>query len=89
MFNNHPLNTNPFNSILGLTILPTYNFFFTVLLPILLGIAFAVYVFKDAENNKSRPLNIPPIVWSLLVLTSPSLGLIAYWLINKANFTKE
>ena len=55
------------------------------ILPIrlLVGLFLAVTVYRNGKRREALEYGIPPIVWSVIVLVDPVLGLIAYWLINR------
>ena len=56
-----------------------------LILPIrlLLGLFLAVVVFRNGKRREALEFHIPPIVWSILVLIDPVIGLFVYWFINR------
>lgn len=49
---------------------------------LLLGLLLGLLVWRDARSRPQRPFLVPPVVWGLICLVDPILGLLAYWLIH-------
>jgi hypothetical protein len=56
-----------------------------VIFPIrfLASLFLAVAVYRNGVRREALEFRIPPIVWSVLVLAEPALGLFVYWFINR------
>jgi hypothetical protein len=56
-----------------------------VIFPIrlLVSLFLAVAVYRNGVRREALEFRIPPIVWSVLVLAEPALGLFVYWFINR------
>jgi hypothetical protein len=50
---------------------------------IIITLFVAVAVYRNGTRREALEYRIPPIVWCGLVLIEPTLGLIAYWLVNR------
>jgi len=55
-----------------------------------IGILFAAFwVFTDASKRDNLAFNIPPLLWTLIVLVSPALGILIYWIIHNSNLRSK
>lgn len=63
--------------------LGTYSAIVIYPIRLLVGLFFAVVVFRNGRRREVLEYRIPPIVWSAIVLVDPVFGLLAYWLINR------
>jgi hypothetical protein len=52
-----------------------------------LTLAFVVY--RDANAQERCALEIPPLLWGLMVLISPIWGLLVYWLLHHSVLIRE
>jgi hypothetical protein len=56
-----------------------------VIFPIrfLVSLFIAVAVYRNGMRREALEFRIPPVVWAVLVLAEPALGLFVYWFINR------
>jgi len=53
------------------------------------GVIAAFWVFTDASKRDNLAFNIPPLLWTLIVLVSPALGILIYWIIHNSNLRSK
>ena len=63
--------------------LGTYSTWMIFPIRFLVSLFLAVAVYRNGARREALEFGIPPIVWSVLVLAEPALGLFVYWFINR------
>jgi hypothetical protein len=61
----------------------TYSSWVIFPIRLLVSLFLAVAVYRNGVRREALEFRIPPIVWSVLVLAEPALGLFVYWFINR------
>ena len=47
------------------------------------GAVLAVYVYRHSSKVVETTLDFPPGAWAVMVLASPALGVLVYWLVHR------
>jgi hypothetical protein len=63
--------------------LGTYSSWVIFPIRFLVSIFLAIAVYRNGVRREALEFRIPPMVWSVLVLAEPALGLFVYWFINR------
>jgi hypothetical protein len=61
----------------------TFSSFLIYPLRLLVGLFLAVTVYRNGTRREALEFRIPPIVWAVLVLVEPAIGLFVYWFVNR------
>jgi amino acid permease len=61
----------------------TYSTWVIFPIRLLVSLFIAVAVYRNGKRREALEFRIPPIVWAVLVLAEPALGLFVYWFMNR------
>ena len=70
---------------MGLLSVASYVGVIYLIVNFIVGIIAAFWVFIDGSKRERLAFNIPPLLWAIIVLVSPALGILIYWIIHNSN----